>query len=134
MAQRTELEPNLTLEEITQRYLNVSIKDKEHLKRWLEKSGRRWLLFDSLGLVDSLPFPEGIDDLMRVVACYRDYRQAQPSGRVEIQKDPTLGKEIEVSINKSELLEVEELDRAIRALIRQASERFPTWKLENPPL
>ncbi len=125
---------SLSTDELSKRIFNVSIKSKKHLRDWLEQSGRRWLLFDGLDLIDSLRFPEGVDDLMRVVAAYRDHRCSKFSGRTERQVEPTLGKTVEVPINKTELLEVEEMDRAIRFLIRQCSERFPSWRLENPPL
>lgn len=124
----------LSMKEMSERLLRVSLKDPGHLKEWLEASGRRWLIFDSRDLVDSLPFPDGIDDFMRVVACYREHRSQQPSGRYEIQQDPTLGKTIEVPLMKGELLEVEELDRVIRACIRVITEKDPSWKLENPPM
>lgn len=128
------MEEQLSMEEMSQRILNVSIRDKGHLKEWLEKSGRRWLVFDSRDLVDALPFPDGVDDFMRVVACYREYRGQQATGKVEVQKDPTLGKEISIPTMKSDLLEVAELDRVVRYCIRQITEKDPTWKLENPPM
>ena len=49
-------------------------------------------------------------------------------------KDPIFGRQVEVPIMKTDVLEIEEMDCAIRHLIRQASEKDPTWKLENPPL
>lgn len=131
---KLELEPGLSVDERVKRLFNVSIKNKDHLKKWLEASGRRWLVFEALDLVDALPWTEGVDDLMRVVACYRNHRSQIPTGRVEVQKDPTLGKQVEVPTMKTDLLEIEELDRCIRNLIRQASEKDPTWKLDNPPL
>ena len=124
----------MTMEEMAQRILNISIKDAGHLKEWLEVSGRRWLIFDSRDLVDSLPFPEGIDDFMRVVACYREHRTKLPSGHYETQTDPTLGKAIDVPLMKHDLLEVEELDRVIRYCIRQITEKDSSWTLENPPM
>lgn len=129
-----ELESELSVDEKAKRLFNVSIKSKDHLKEWLEASGRRWLVFDALDLVDALPWTDGVDDLMRVVACYRSYRSQIPTGRMEVQQDPTLGKRVEVPLMKTDMLEIEELDRCIRNLIRQASEKDPTWKLDNPPL
>lgn len=124
----------LSLEEQAKRLFNVAIKDPDHLKRWLEATGRRWLIFDTLELVDSLPYPEGLDYLMQIIACYRDYRRAIPSGRTETIIEPTLGKTVERMIYKDETLEVAELDRAIRYLVRAITERDSKWTLEQAPL
>jgi len=91
------------------------------------------VIFDAIDLVQGLPWPDGVDDLIRVVTYYREYRQTIPSGRFEVQVDPTLGREIHVSVPKSEVLEVYEMDRLIRWLVGQITEKDPTWKLENPP-
>lgn len=132
--EKKKSEIDLTAAERRERLLRVSIQSADQLKAWLEKSGRRWLIFDALGLVDSLPFPEGVDTLIQIIACYRDHRSVQPSGRTETITDPTLGKKIQAPIFKGELLEIEELDRAIRYLIRQASDKDPNWSLNNAPL
>ena len=129
-----ELEPGLSVQEQSERLLRVSIKDAEHLKAWLEKSGRRWLVFNAIELVDALPFPDGVDTLIQLIACYRDYRSVQPTGRVESIQEPTLGKTVAAPIYKGEALEVEELDRAIRYLIRQITDKDPDWSLNNEPL
>ena len=124
----------ITLEEQAQRLLNVSIKDPAHLKRWLQETGRTWLVLDSLELVDALPFPDGLDTLIQIIACYRDHRNAIPNGKVEKQLDPIKGKEVDVPLMKTENLEVFELDRAIRFLISQITELEPSWNLQNPPM
>lgn len=124
----------LTKREQVERINRISIQDKEHLLRWLEESGRRWLIFNGRDLVNALPFPEGVEDFMRVIACYRQYRRAVPSGEVERQRDPMLGKLIEVAKMKDETLETAELDRVIRYCIGLLTAKDPTWKLENPPL
>lgn len=121
----------ITMEELARRRLNVAIKDKNHLKEWLDKTGRGFLVFNSSDLVDALSFPEGVDEVMRIVARYRDYRRLLPSGRVERVKDPVHGREIEFQANKDELLEEEEMNQLFRMLIRDASERFPGWSLDK---
>lgn len=125
---------NVTLEEQAQRLFNVAIKDPEHLKRWLQESGRTWLIFNTNDLVDALPFPDGLDTLIQIIACYRDHRSIMPSGRVEKQVNPVTGKEVEVPLSKSDKLEVAELDRAIRFLINQITETEPSWNLQQPPM
>ena len=129
-----ELEPGLSVKEQSERLLRVSLADADQLKAWLEKSGRKWLIFDAIALVDALPFPDGVDTLIQVIACYRDYRSTQPSGRTERIKDPTFGKVIEAPIYKGEMLEVEELDRVIRYLVRQITDKKGTWSLNDEPL
>lgn len=129
-----DLNPDMSLEEKLEAIYRISIKDKDHLKRFLRGGQRDFLVFNTADLVDSLRWPEGIDALMSLVSCYRNHRATLQTGRSETQVDPTLGKQIQVPITKGEPLEIEELDRAIRLLIRQASERDPKWNLENQPL
>jgi hypothetical protein len=128
-----DLHSDMTPEERIEAIANVSMKDKQHLKRWLQASGRTWMVFNSLELVDSLRWPDGIDILMQLIARYRDHRASLETGRYETQRHPTTGEEIQVPISKGEVLEPEELDRAIRALVTQMKERDPTWTLEKTP-
>lgn len=117
------------LEEISMRRANVAIKDKEHLKEWLDSTGRGFLIFRATDLVDALTFPEGVDDVMRIVAQYRDFRRLQDSGRFESVKDPVSGQAINAPVSKGEQLEEHELNQLLRTLIKEASERFPGWTL-----
>lgn len=126
-----ELNEEITMEEMSQRLIRTSLKDPEHLKKWLDESNRRYLVFDSLDLVDSLPFPAGIDSLMQLIACYRDHRATKPSGRAE-KSSLVSGEDVEIPIMKTDVLEVEELDRAIRFLVGQITELDAGWSLENP--
>ncbi|OGO08158.1 MAG: hypothetical protein A2Y61_00300 [Chloroflexi bacterium RBG_13_60_13] len=122
---------DMSAQERIEAITRVSMKDKSHLKRWLEASGRAWLVFNAIDLVDALSWPDGVDVLMQVVACYKDHRAGIETGRFEEQVDPTLGKMVRVPIYKGEPLEVEELTRAIRALVGQIKEKDPTWTLES---
>jgi len=114
--------------------IRIAMKDPEHLKRWLEESGRRWVVFAAKDLVDALPWPEGINAFVQIVQAYRDHRAAQPSGRKAKVWDEHAHAMVEVPEMKGELLEVEELDRAIRFLISQITAKEPSWKLEDPPI
>jgi hypothetical protein len=120
---------SVTPQELAACIQNISIKSKAHLKTWLEQSGRRWLIFDSLALVDSLTFPEGVDQLITMVAAYEQHRQALPTGEMVEEIDPTLGKPVQVPQMKSGVLSVEEMDRVVRFLIRSITEVDPTWVL-----
>lgn len=123
-----------SLRELVEARERISIKDPGHLKRWLDATGRRYLIFDALDLVDALSWPSGVDSLMGLVAAYDGHRRSLETGRHERVIDPTLGKEIEVPVFKTEVLELEELDRCIRFLIKLAKEKDGSWMLTNPPL
>lgn len=123
----------MTAQQRSEALMRVAMQSPDHLRQWLEASGRRWLVFDASALVESLPWPGGVEALTQIVACYRDHRAVQPSGRTEPLQDPMTGETINVPVMKGENLEVEELDRVIRYLIGQVTERDPSWKLENPP-
>lgn len=126
------------MENLTQEQINTAMKDPAHLKRWLLESGRRWMVFDMRDLVKALPWPTGAQALAEIISVYRDHRRTIPTGRTETQKQPdhVTGQEveIEVPVYKDETLEIEELDRAIRHLIGMASDKDPTWSLQNAPL
>ena len=132
MTKINELTEEIPLEERSKRLFRVAIKDAEHLKKWLEKSGRTWIVLNCTELVDALPFPDGLDAFMQIIACYRDHRRGVPTGEIEVQTDPTLGKEIQVPLMKDENLSVVELDQAIRYLISQVTELDPDWSIERP--
>lgn len=110
------------------------MKSPDHLKRWLAASGRQWLIFNALDLVDALEWPAGVDRLQQLVASYGEHRSTIATGRTERNPDPTTGQEVEVPVYKGELLEREELDRCVRFLVAQLIAKDPTWKLTNPPL
>jgi hypothetical protein len=114
------------------------MKDPNHLKKWLQESGRKWMTFNTKDLVEALPWPMGAQALAEIISMYRDHRRTIATGRVEkmMQMDNVAGKEveIEVPIYKDENLEIEELDRSIRHQIGLASQKDPTWSLQNAPL
>lgn len=86
----------------------VSLKTPEALKTWLAASGRRWLIFDSLDLVDSLPWPGGVETLMQITTGYDDHRRTRG---------------ITAPLTPSEL------DQVVRHLIGVLTEQDPTWNL-----
>lgn len=129
-----DLYSDMTSEERIAAIARVSMKDKEHLKRWLQGTNRTWLVFNALDLVDALKWPEGVDVLMQIIACYRDHRASLDTGRRKVELNPMTGKRFSVPIFKRETLEVEELDRVIRALISQIKERVPEWQVTDAPL
>lgn len=109
----------------------------DKLKEWLAASGRAWLVFNATHLVDSMDsviWEERIRDFQNLVAGYRDHRAGIKHHQVP-HPDPKAAAEGKMmDVGFPETLTIEELDRAIRFLITQASELDPNWKLENNPL
>jgi hypothetical protein len=85
---------------------SVSIKSPDHLLAFLDASERTWLIFNTDHLIRSLPWPEGVLMMQRIVSWYRDYR-----------------------IQVGEALEIPEAERAIRFLLDRIRERDPSWTL-----
>lgn len=108
--------------ERTEARQRVAMESPAHLKAWLEASGRRYLVMDALELVDSLPWPGGVEALMQIIACYRDHRATIPTGRTEKMIDPATKRELEIPIFKGEVLEVEELPQVLAYLTNQLKE------------
>lgn len=120
--------------EASERQIRVAMKSPEHLKGWMHASGRRWLLLNGDHLVDALPWPNGVEAFMQVVACYRDHRAALDTGETQLIENPDTGEMDEVPLYYPEPLTLTEMDRAIRWLVGQITELDSDWKLENPPL
>ena len=114
--------------------LRVAMTDPQHLKEWVRRSGRTWMVLNGLDLVDALPFPEGAQALVQVIQCYRDHRATKATGRTEQQVHPVTKEQVGLDIMKTEELEIEEIDRAIRYLIGKASTIDPNWSLDGTPL
>lgn len=129
---KEELTPESAAALQRERAMKAAMADPEHLKRWLKESGRRYMVFDGLELVDALPWPGGVQELMDLTHLYAQHRRKIPSGRFE--KQQVMGNTVDVEIFKTEKLELAELDRVIRFLVAQAYEQDPQWSLENPAL
>jgi hypothetical protein len=112
----------------------TALRSPDHMKAWLDASGRRWLIFNAIDLVDSLTFPEGHQMFQLLVEAYRDYRRTVPTGRTETMIHPDTKQAVSVPLTKGETLEDAELDRAIRYLVGQMYERNPNWSLEAEAL
>jgi hypothetical protein len=120
--------------QLSQEQINTAMKSPQHLREWLDASGRKWIVFNGVDLIDALPWPGGVETFMQVVMAYRDHRRGVWTGREETQKDPKTGKAVPVKIMKDESLETEELDRAIRYLVTEMMRRNQNWSLNNPAL
>lgn len=147
LAVETDIVKGMSPVERSEALMRVAMKSKEHMKRWAVQSGRPWLIFDTCELIDALPDvpppAEGekpeigpLELLLQFVACYRDHRACIPSttGETVQQKDPGTGKITETPKTKTETLEVVEMDRLVRWLVGQITEKDPSWSLERQPL
>jgi len=121
---------NLTPEERIQASLRTAMPSPAKLKEWLVASGRTWLVFNSIHLVDSMDhiaFDEKCREFQTMIANYRDHRSTIKTGDTETIAGKVVDK------FHPETLTVTELDRAIRYLISQASTLDPTWSLGRDP-
>jgi hypothetical protein len=50
------------------------IGDPDDLKRWFRESGRAYIVLFADDLIDALPWPEGAEQLMRIISAYRAHR------------------------------------------------------------
>jgi len=107
--------------------MRVAMQSPEKLKTWLQASGRQWVVLNGPQLIDALPWPEGVQAFMHVVAAYRDHRSTIPTGETE-----NVGGE-KVDLYHGEVLTLTELDRCIRFLIGKATELDSTWTLGRDP-
>lgn len=46
----------------------------QHLKDWLRKTRRHFVVLKSDDLVDSLPWPDGVESIIEIIECYRQHR------------------------------------------------------------
>jgi hypothetical protein len=127
-------ESNLQPIEISEHQMRTAMQSPSHLREWLEKSGRQWLVLNGLHLVDALPWPTGAEALTQIIACYRDHRSVIATGETKMEVDPRTKQQVEVEVYHPETLTVTELDRAIRYLVGQITELKPGWALTDPAL
>lgn len=120
--------------ELSERQMRVAMKSKDHMIRWLEASGRPWLIFNAKHLIEALPWPSGDEALIQIIACYRDHRAMIPTGEMKSVENPATGEMVNAVQYHPELLTLVEMDRAVRSLISQITSVDPSWSLNNPPL
>lgn len=117
------------MKEVYEAMDNVTLKGKDQLKRWLVDTGRRYLVFDSLQLVDSLSFPEGISILQGLIKTYSDYRSGIPTGKKRVEKNPVNGEDCEVDVMHTDTFTAEELEEVFKFVIKQIIEIDPNWRI-----
>lgn len=81
---------------MTEAQTRTAMKDPDHLKKWLAKTGRTFMVFKSVDLVDALVFPAGHQILQQMIHHYGEQRSVQASeivtkdGAVHLAKDELL--------------------------------------------
>lgn len=98
----------------------------DRLKAWLLSTGREFLVFASGDLVDALPWPHGLEAVQQIVQAYGQHRRTQQVGIVNAF-EPTLGLNVQRPVYKGETLTAEELEHAIRCLVRDLRKLSPGW-------
>jgi len=84
----------------------VSMQSPAHLKSFLEASGRKYLVFNALDLVDALQWPDEVAQLMSLITSYRVHRGTLVAGkREEALLD---GSTVEIDVYHDEVLSAAE--------------------------
>lgn len=122
---------NMKAEERIEARIQTSMKDVEHMKRWLRESGRPFMIFKSDDICDALMWPHGHEALQEITDAYDHHRSVMPTGRTRIETDPITKYRVEVPVMKSQKLEPEEMEECIRHLVGVLSENDPLWTLEK---
>jgi hypothetical protein len=95
--------------------LNTAIRDREHLVRFLNASGREFFVMKSEDLIRAFPsFEAGVLAVQNIVSCYRDHRRSIPTDRVAgTAVNPVTLRTEELPVMKGEELEPDEYDELI---------------------
>lgn len=107
--------------------LVFGLDSPEKLKRWLLETGREYIVLLSADLVDALPWPSGVEALQQIVHAYSQHRRALDAPRLP-QLDLALQPPIQDPSRKAETLDADELEDAIRCLVRDLKKIRPDWR------
>lgn len=122
---------------LTQEQKQTAISSPEQLKAFLIASDRKWLVLNTSELVDSLIWPEGVNQLMQMIEYYSKHRACIETGDpVLAEEGNPLSKEDGSPLMqyKQEALSKVELDQAIRFLVKKITELDSDWSLKSPAL
>lgn len=107
------------MSELAEEQVRVAMKSKEHLKDWLQKTGRGFIVFNAMDLVDSLSWPGGARALQEILHTYREHRRQLPAGGVEVVEVD--GEKVEIPKMKDEGLTKSEERRVVNQIVPGAS-------------
>lgn len=112
----------------------VAIQDPQHLLRFLETRGP-FIIFDSRSLINATKdVPDALVAFQHIVNIYRAFRMTQKTGDFELIKDEFTGEHVKVPVTKDDTLTKTELDRCIRFLVGQITDKDRNWTLDSNPL
>lgn len=119
----------LIMPDLIEEQIRVSMKSKEHLKDWLKKTGREFIVFNAQDLVDSLSWPDGVEGLQAILFAYREHRRQIPTGEMEIVEvdgeradgEKVVGEKVEVPKMKDESLTDAEARKAVNQIVPGAA-------------
>ena len=130
MSDSAKLDPKI----LAERQVKLAMQSPAHLKQWAKASGRTWIVINADELIDALPWPGGVQEFMDLITLLAKQRATKPTGRFDEVKDPLTQEMISIPVMKTEELEMDELDRAIRFLVGQIREHRADWSLDDPAL
>lgn len=96
------------------------LDNPQHLKNWLKASGREYIVFNAIDLVNALTWPDEIHLLQQIIAKYGHYRSQFSASR---PRDDS-----QVTVAKTDALDLPEIVGAMRQLLAQANQIDPDWK------
>lgn len=113
--------------------------DADWLRRWLDASGRAYVVLRASDLVDAVEFPIGIEKFRHILGRYEAYRRRQSvqipcfgySGRCLGDDGCICGGTGLGSRAKSDRLELDELKDAAMQLIRDIRAKEPGWRPDD---
>lgn len=124
-------------ETVLQELDRAAIRSPNHLKQWLAASGRRYIIMKTDELVDSLPWPEGVEALIHLIECYRQLRctrvvETTPCPRCKgkpaaVQDCSACGQLGIYNRLGSDVLEQSEVKEVIQFLLQHVQTTEPDW-------
>lgn len=106
------MKKEMTTEEMKEARDRISLKDKDHLKKWLIESGRKYLIFNSSHFVDALSM-EDLEVFQQLLLKYKNYRNTIPTGRYSFENNPITGEKCAVTEMYDELLDPLEFENLL---------------------
>lgn len=115
----------MDVKDMTEEQMRVAMASPEHLKRFFQARGQRFLVFRMEDLIDAGPWPQQVELIQALVFSYEGHRRAHPSGMEErfTVTSPT-GERVQqtVPVMKDGRLTVREIDLLVDDLMRLRQE------------
>lgn len=121
---------DMEAKEIQEALERVSLKDKDTLKNYLLDSGRRYMIFNSVHLVDALSFPTGIAMLQTIIHQYKEHRNTIPTGNYRSEKNPVDSQFVSVPIMLEDKFNLDEMKDLVKFLLNKITDMDPSFRIE----